>query len=61
MRDIMELGKAAGKKAIRLDILGGNEAAVKLYTSLGFRPVETKTMFYPDVGWTEFLMYELGL
>lgn len=52
---------ARRKKAVRLDILGTNTAAERLYTKCGFRFVEAKTMFYEDIGWTECKMFELGL
>lgn len=46
---------------MRLDILGGNTAAERLYRSMGFRFVAAKDMFYEDTGRAEFLMYELML
>lgn len=58
--DMIELAQAAGKKAMRLDILGGNTAAERLYTSMGFQYVQAKEMFYEDTGWTEYVLYELG-
>ena len=59
--DVIELAKSKGKKTVRLDILHGNVGAEKLYTSMGFKYVATKEMFYEDTGWTEFHMYELML
>ena len=47
------------EKAVRLDILGTNTTAEKLYTGCDFRFVQAKTMFYEDTGWTEYKMYEL--
>ncbi len=47
-----------GQRVIRLDVLKGNLAAKKLYISIGFRNVATLPMFYEDVGWTEFELYE---
>lgn len=46
------------KKTVRLDILGTNTAAEKLYTGCGFHFVQAKDMFYEDTGWTEYKMYE---
>lgn len=61
VREIIKLAKAEKKKTVRLDILGGNTAADRLYTGTGFRPVGAKNMFYEDTGWTEYVMYELIL
>lgn len=58
VREILALAKSMGKKTVRLDLLCGNIAAERLYTGIGFRHVETKTMFYEDTGWTDFAMYE---
>ena len=46
------------EKKVRLDILGTNTAAERLYTGCGFRFVQAKDMFYEDTGWTEYKMYE---
>lgn len=61
VEEILQYAKANGKKAVRLDILGQNAAAEKLYTKCGFQFVQAKTMFYEDTGWTEFKMYECNL
>ena len=61
VREAADLARARGKKAVRLDILGTNTAAERLYTKCGFRFVQAKTMFYEDTGWTEYKMFELGL
>lgn len=61
VREVTDLARARGKKAVRLDILGTNTAAERLYTKCGFRFVQAKTMFYEDTGWTEYKMFELGL
>ena len=50
-----------GQRVIRLDVLKGNIAAKKLYISMGFRYVDTLPIFYEDVGWTEFELYEHSL
>ncbi len=50
-----------GQKVIRLDVLKGNLAAKKLYITMGFRYVAALPMFYEDVGWTEFELYEYSL
>ena len=51
--------RSDGKKAVRLDILGTNTTAEKLYTGCVFQFVQAKIMFYEDTGWTEYKMYEL--
>jgi len=61
VEEILQYARANGKKAVRLDILGRNAAAEKLYTKCGFQFVQAKTMFYEDTGWTEFKMYEFNL
>lgn len=46
------------EKAVRLDILGTNTAAERLYTRCGFRFVQAKHMYYDDTGWTEYKLFE---
>ena len=58
VQEILALAKAKGKRAARLDILGGNLPAQRLYTRRGFRFAAAKPMFYEDTGWTEYEMYE---
>lgn len=41
-------------RTVRLDILGTNNAAERLYTRCGFRFVQAKQMYYDDTGWTEY-------
>lgn len=59
--DVLDLARKLGKKSVRLDILGTNYPAEKLYTSMGFRFVQAKEMFYEDTGYTEYRMFELNL
>lgn len=61
VEEICKYAKSQGKKAVRLDILGTNTAAEKLYTKCGFEFAQAKQMFYEDTGWTEYKMYELNL
>lgn len=61
VRYAIELARQGEKKAVRLDVLGGNLPAERLYTSVGFRYVQTVSMFYEDTGWADFLLYELPL
>ena len=55
---VQDLVRRAGKRAVRLDILGTNTAAERLYTGMGFQFVQAKPMFYEDTGWTEYKLSE---
>ena len=55
----IQIARAKQQKAIRLDVLGGNIPALKLYEKFGFQYHRTVQMFYEDTGWTNFLHYEL--
>lgn len=46
---------------MRLDILGTNAGAERLYTGMGFRFVQARTLFYEDTGWTEYRLFEYPL
>lgn len=59
--EMLSLARSTEKKAVRLDILSGNDAAERLYTRAGFQFVQAKPMFYEDTGWTEYKMFELNL
>jgi len=48
-------------KAIRLDVLRKNTPAAKLYTSMGFKYIDSVKIFYEDTGLTDFLLYEFVL
>lgn len=61
VKEMIRLAQQEGKKAVRLDILGRNHIAEKLYTGAGFEFIEEKLMYYEDTGWTEFRMYEYSL
>ncbi len=50
--------RAQGCRALRLDVLGGNVPAERLYTGQGFARRGTVRMFYPDTGWTDYGLYE---
>ena len=58
MHHVRELAEKENKKAIHLDILAANEAAEKLYTSLGFEVTAVKNMYYPDTGWAVYKIME---
>lgn len=61
VRFAIDVCKANGQEAIRLDVLGGNLPATKLYRAVGFEYVQTLPMFYEDTGWTDFDLYEYPL
>ena len=57
---ILDIARLSGKKVVRLDILGTNKAAERLYTGVGFKFVQAKNMFYEDTGWTEYKLFEFN-
>lgn len=57
----IDTAKQNRQKVIRLDVLKGNLPAEKLYTSMGFQKVCTLKMFYENIGWTTFDLYEYPL
>lgn len=59
--DVIRLAEQTGRKAVRLDVLGTNRIAERLYAGMGFRFVQTRRMFYEDTGLTEFKLFELAL
>lgn len=61
VENVIELERVAGKKALRLDVIENNTTAEKLYRKLGFRYIQTKTLYYDVVGEMTFKLYELVL
>lgn len=61
VREAIRLAKERNQKAIRLDVLDGNNPALKLYGEMGFQYRRTARMFYEDTGWTDYLLFELVL
>ena len=57
----IDIAIETGMKAIRLDVLGGNIPAERLYQGFGFRYMATLKMYYEDTGWTDFKLYEYVL
>lgn len=55
----IQLAMEKKMKTIRLDVLGGNVPAMRLYESMGFTQVDTIQMFYADTGWTDYILYEV--
>ncbi|MDO4489021.1 MAG: GNAT family N-acetyltransferase [Eubacteriales bacterium] len=60
-KHVIEECRAAGQKAIRLDVLTGNKPAEALYPKCGFKSVKKLSMYYEDTGWTNFELFELSL
>lgn len=55
----IQTAREQGARAVRLDCLKENTAAVKLYTALGFQLVDTVSITYADIGCPmECLLYE---
>ena len=61
VKKAIQIAKNKRQKAIRLDVLGGNVPAERLYTSLGFKYMNTLKMYYEDTGWTDYELYEYVL
>lgn len=49
------------QEVIRLDVLGSNLPAQKLYIKMGFEYIDTLKLFYEDTGLTDYLLYEYVL
>lgn len=61
MHHVMDCARAAGEKAIRLDLIDLNLPAERVYLSLGFYKCAEVRLFYKEVGWQLFHMYEYAL
>lgn len=61
VKEAINLSVQNRQKVIRLDVLGTNIPAQRLYTKMGFQYIDTIKMFYEDTGWTDFLLYEYVL
>ncbi len=61
VRFAIEFARREHQKAIRLDVLKGNEGAKNLYSGMGFKYLHTLPMFYEDTGWTDYELYEYPL
>jgi ribosomal protein S18 acetylase RimI-like enzyme len=48
-----------GAKALRLDVLGSNKPAMRLYESMGFEHIGIEKLYYEDTGLADFHLYEL--
>lgn len=58
VKKAIEIALNNNQKFIRLDVLGGNVPAEKLYVSFGFKYMDTLKMYYEDTGWTDYKLYE---
>ncbi len=56
-----ELAKQHGKKALRLDVLGSNLPAQRMYEKAGFVCRGKQRWYAENTGWTDFLFYEKKL
>ncbi len=61
VKKAMDIARDNQQKAIRLDVLGGNVPAERLYTQMGFQYMDTLQMYYEDTGWTDYELYEYVL
>lgn len=55
---LMDLARARGLRALRLDVVDINEPAKRLYTSLGFQYVSSTTTVFDDGSSLNFDLYE---
>lgn len=58
VREAIELAKAHGMKAVRLDALASNLPAHKLYERLGFVYRGKQHLYAVNTGWTDFFFFE---
>ena len=58
VENVIEQERKARKKVLRLDVIENNTTAEKLYQKLGFRYIQTKTLYYDVVGEMTFKLYE---
>ncbi len=61
MREVMASARSAGMKAIRLDLIDFNRPTEKMYLRLGFTRCAELKLYYKEVGWQLFHMFEYVL
>ena len=61
MRETIDRCRAAGDTAMRLDLIDLNRPAEKIYLKLGFVHCASVELYYEEVGWQLFHMFELVL
>ena len=55
---VLELARAQGKKAVRLDALASNIPAQHMYQKSGFMYRGNRNQYAANTGWTDFYFYE---
>ena len=60
-RAAIAMARQAGMKAVRLDVLEGNEPARKVYVKCGFVPICWRQMHYENTGLAAFELFEYAL
>ncbi len=61
IKEAVRIAGSQGLLAIRLDVLPGNLPAEKLYTQTGFTFIDSRNVYYEDVGWAKMDLYEYVL
>ncbi len=61
VKEALQIATDNKQKAVRLDVLGGNLPATRLYAGIGFKYMDTLKMYYVDTGWTDYELYEYAL
>ena len=57
----IDVAKEEGMKAVRLDVLKGNEPARRIYVKCGFKPIGWVRMFYENTGTADFELFEYAI
>ena len=57
----IDIARESGMKAMRLDVLEGNDPARRIYLACGFVPVAEVQMYYENTGLANFELFELAL
>ncbi|MBO2517706.1 MAG: GNAT family N-acetyltransferase [Clostridiales bacterium] len=61
MRQVLDLARREGRKAVRLDALYSNTPAQHMYEKMGFRKRGVRNWYVPNIGYTDFFLYEYCL
>lgn len=61
LQELVKLAKKLGKKALRLDAIGTNKPAQRLYDKFGFTNCGTEQLYCESTGLTKFVFYERRL